>query len=423
MSEHGNNIKNSKDNSGKSQKVDYGLKPLWIGLFVDILGFYIIIPFLPTFIEVFETTPLVIGLLLATNAVFTLFAAPIWGKLSDKIGRRPVLLVSQAGTFTAFLLLAFSNSLELLFIARIVDGLFGGNYPMVKAIISDAVPPKDRGLQMTNIGVCHVLAGLVGPGLGGILSVIQIFGSEYPIATVGLGAAGMSFTTIIITAFFVRESWPKEKREKMEKTVKLKIKIRKNKDASYLLTQYAFHTFSFIIYVSTLTIFIGMVLNLDIIGISILLTISGISRTIVRFTVFKLTLKLLGEKTMTRMGLLILVITFFLVGFVRDVFGFTILMILISYGVSCSRGLLMSKITQSVSPKEMGKINGYTTTLDSMAQIFGPIVGTFILTLNEPNWLGIVMSLIALVSFLMVFKEITPLMVKMQKMETKEVNV
>ena len=114
-------------------------------MFCDILGFYIIIPFLPTFIEVFHTTPLVIGFLLATNAVFTLISAPIWGRISDKIGRKPVLLISQAGTFTAFLMLAFSNSLELLFLARIVDGLCGGNFPMVKAIISDKVPPKDRG--------------------------------------------------------------------------------------------------------------------------------------------------------------------------------------------------------------------------------------------------------------------------------------
>ncbi|TFF93143.1 MAG: MFS transporter, partial [Promethearchaeota archaeon] len=139
------------------------MTPLWIGLFVDILGFYIVIPFLPTFIEVFKTTPFIIGLILATNAVFTLVFAPIWGKISDKIGRKPVLLISQGGTFTAFILLAFSNSIEMLFFARMIDGIFGGNFPMVKAIISDAIPPKDRGLQMTNIGVVHVLAGLVGP--------------------------------------------------------------------------------------------------------------------------------------------------------------------------------------------------------------------------------------------------------------------
>jgi len=146
--------------SNISKKIKYPqIFPLWIGLFVDILGFYIIIPFLPLFIKVFNTTPFVIGLILATNAFFTLIFAPIWGKVSDKIGRKPVLIISQMGTFSAFILLAFSDSILMLFIARMVDGIFGGNFPMVKSIISDTVPPKDRGPQMANVGVIHVLAG------------------------------------------------------------------------------------------------------------------------------------------------------------------------------------------------------------------------------------------------------------------------
>ena len=396
------------------------LTPLWIGLTIDFLGFYIIIPFLPTFINVFNTTPLVIGFLLATNAVATAIVAPIWGKISDFIGRKPVLLISQAGTCTAFLILAFSNSIELLFMARIVDGIFGGNFPMVKAIITDRTSPKDRGLQMTNVGVAHVLAGLVGPGLGGILSIIQIFGPQYPIATAGLFAAGLSFLTIVITIFLIHESWPKSKRETVKKEIKNKIKLWQNKGASYLLTQYTFHSLAFVMYVTTLTIYLGIVLGLDILGISILLTISGIARVIVRFTLFKPTLKFLGEKRMTELGLGIITVSFFLIGFVQDIWTFLVLMLFVSYGVSCSRGLLMSKITQSVKPSEMGKINGYTTAIDSIAQIFGPIVGTFILTLYEPLWLGIIMGFFALIAFLMVFKQVTPFMMKMQQLETEK---
>ncbi|MHA2394986.1 MAG: MFS transporter, partial [Promethearchaeota archaeon] len=115
------------------------LKPLWIGLLIDVLGFYIIIPYIPSLIRIFNATPLIIGLLLATNAAFSLFSAPIWGKLSDKYGRRPILLIAEAGTCSAFLILAFSNSLPMFFIARIVDGIFGGNFPLTKAIITDAV--------------------------------------------------------------------------------------------------------------------------------------------------------------------------------------------------------------------------------------------------------------------------------------------
>lgn len=393
------------------------LTPLWIGLFIDILGFYIIIPFLPTFIEVFDTTPFIIGLLLATNAVFTLVFAPIWGNISDRIGRKPVLLISQAGTFTAFMMLAFSNSLYLLFIARVVDGVFGGNFPIVKAIITDTVPPKDRGLQMTNVGVVHVLAGLVGPGLGGILSVVRILGPEFPIATAGLAASAMSLTTIFITAFFVEESWPKSLREKAKEEIKVELKLRENKSAVFLLTQYGFHTFSFQLYVSNLTIYIGVVLGLDALGIGILLTISGIFRAIVRFTLFKPTLRKLGEKRMTELGLFIVALSFFLIVLVENLWLFLIFMLFVSYGVSISRGLLISKITQTVKPNQVGKINGYTTTMDSLAQVFGPIIGSAIIGFSLPLWWGVLMGSVATIAFIMVFKKVKTLRDQQQKFQ------
>ena len=145
------------------------LTPLWIAVFIDILGFSILIPYLPFFSAKFNAPPWQIGLLLSTNALFGFFSGPIWGASSDANGRRPMLLVSQLGTLAAFIMLAFSNSLMMLFVSRMVDGIFGGNYPIAKAIIGDVVPPMDRGKQMSNVGVAYVLASLVGPGLGGWL--------------------------------------------------------------------------------------------------------------------------------------------------------------------------------------------------------------------------------------------------------------
>ena len=415
------NQANQSHKKAKSSNTKYPiLKPLWIGLLIDVLGFYIILPYLPALIEVFDTTPFMIGLLLATNAMFSLFSAPIWGKLSDKYGRKPILLIAEAGTCSAFLILAFSNSLSMFFIARIVDGIFGGNFPLTKAIITDHVPPKDRGLQMTNVGVVMTIAGLVAPGLGGFLSIFPIFGPDFPMALSGLVASGFSFLTIITTIFFIKESWPKSKREKAEKHNKIKVNLWKNKEARYLLTQYALHTFSFIMYVSTLALFIGLILLTpeDTLGVSLLLTASGISRAIVRFTLFNPTMRKLGEKKMKYLGLSILVGTFFLIGifgtFYSEIWIFIILMVVASYGVSCSRGILISEVTQTVTPKEMGKINGFTTTLDSLAQIVGPLLGTFLLENFDPFLYGSAMGILALGAFIMTFKNIVPLMQKEQ---------
>jgi len=276
---------------------------------------------------------------------------------------------------------------------------------------------------MTNIGVAHTLAGLVAPAIGGFLSIFLIFGPDYPLALPGLVSACLSFLTIIITFFFIKESWPKSRRELVEKQVKVKLKLWENKDALYLLTQFAFHTFSFILYVSTLSIFIALILELDTLGVSVLLTISGVSRAIVRFRLFKPTLRLLGEKKMKILGLLILVISFILVGifatFYREIWIFIVLIVLVSYGVSCARGIMMSKVTETVSPKEIGKINGYTTTLDSLAQIFGPILGTFLIQEFDPYLFGLLMGTLAFIALSMSFKKIVLYREKVQLEEIK----
>ena len=225
------------------------LFPLWAAVFIDILGYYLIIPFLPSLIGIYNTTPWVIGIVIAINAVFTLFFAPLWGRLSDSYGRKPMLIISQLGTLSAFILLAFSNSLFLIFLSRIIDGIFGGNFPIAKAIISDVVPPKDRGVQMANIGVAHVLSSLIGPGLGGIL--FSLGGIFLP----GLMASILSFSTIVLTLLLLEESWPKSKREKIKKDLSTKVSIFRDRNAMYLLILWGFHTISFTLLISNMSLY------------------------------------------------------------------------------------------------------------------------------------------------------------------------
>ncbi len=388
------------------------LRALWLGIFCDILGYFIIIPLIPSFIFLYDTTPFMIGILIATNALFTFIFAPVWGHASDKLGRKPMLIICQSGTTAAFIILAFSNSLELLFLSRIVDGVFGGNFTLAKAIISDNVPPKDRGIQMTNVGVVVVLAGLIGPGLGGLLSIYGIIGP-------GLGAAGISLITIIVTIILLKESWPHSKRTEKVKATKEKIKITKNKTAIYLLTLWGFHTLTFMMYMITMALVMALVLGLNAFEIGVILTIAGIFRAIIRFTIFKPTLRLLGEGRAIKLGLILLAITFFLIGLIRDVIGFIIILLLFSYAASCTRGPLIAKITLSVSPKEMGKINGYTSSLDSLGGIIGPLMVGFIIGVYGAFWLGLLMTCFALVAFVMNLKDITPYSYRIQNKKAK----
>ena len=377
------------------------LAPLWIAIFIDVLGFTILFPLVGFFSGLFKTDIIVIGFIFSVNAMFGFVFGPILSWLSDRYGRKPMLLISQFGTLLAFILTAFSTTLWMLVIARIIDGMFGGNFPIAKAIISDKVPPKDRGIQMANVGIAHVLASLIGPAIGGFL--FTFFGLLGP----GLFAAGLTVITIILTAIMLKETWPKEKRLHYHKVkTDVPLKVRENKNALFMLTLWGFHTISFTIIMSSLSFFSVIVLDLGVLDVSYVFMISGIFRAGIRFTLFKPTIKKLGESNAIRVGLVIFFISFFLIGFSDSVIVIMIIFMFVSFAASLTRGPMNSKISQTTSPKIQGNINGLSSGLDSIAQIIGPLAGAFIISTLPPYWLGIIVALIALPAMIMSFQKI-----------------
>ncbi len=377
------------------------LAPLWIAVFIDVLGYTILFPLVGFFSVIFETDIIMIGLIFSVNAMFGFIFGPILSKLSDKYGRKPLLLISQFGTLLAFVMTAFSDTLWMLVIARMVDGMFGGNFPIAKAIISDEVPPKDRGIQMANVGIAYVLASLIGPAFSGFLFTF------YGLLGIGLFAAGLTVITIVVTIIMLEETWPREKRLRHhESKTEVTLKVRENKNAIFMLVLWAFHTISFTIVITSLSFFSVNVLNLSILDVTFVFMISGIFRTGVRFTLFKLTIKKLGESNAIRLGLVIFFVSFFLIGFSTSAVVLMIIFMFVSFAASLTRGPMNSKISQTTSPKIQGKINGLSSGLDSIAQIIGPLAGAFIISTLPPYWLGIIVALIALPAMVMSFQKI-----------------
>ncbi len=375
--------------------------PLWIAIFIDVLGFTILFPMVGYFSDLFQTSKIVIGFIFSVNAMFGFAFGPILSKLSDKYGRKPLLLISQYGTLLAFILTAFSNNLSMLILARMIDGMFGGNFPIAKAIISDEVPPKDRGIQMANVGIAHVLASLIGPAIGGFL--FTFFGLLGP----GLFAAGLTVITILVTISMLEETWSKEKRLQYHKSkTQITLKVRKNKNALFLLLLWAFHTISFTIVMSSLSFFSADVLFLTPLEMAFLFMLSGIFRAGIRFTLFKPTIKKLGQSNAIRLGLAMFVVSFFLIGFSTNLVMIIIIFMFVSFAASLTRGPMLSKISLTASPKVQGKINGLSSALDSIAQIIGPLAGAFILQMLPPYWLGIIVALIALPALVMSLQKI-----------------
>jgi len=166
---------------------------LFLTVFIDLMGFGIVIPLLPIYAERFHATPFAAGALIAVYSLMQLVFAPVWGRVSDRVGRRPVLLVSLAGSAVSYVVLAAAGSLEMLFAARVLAGAAGANIPVAQAYIADVTSTADRARGMGLIGAAFGLGMVIGPGIGGGLSLLGPRVPECFAAALCLGNVAVAF--------------------------------------------------------------------------------------------------------------------------------------------------------------------------------------------------------------------------------------
>ncbi|MEQ1878529.1 MAG: MFS transporter, partial [Bdellovibrionia bacterium] len=199
------------------QKNKSALTIIFLTVFIDLVGFGIIIPLSPYLAKTYGATPFEVGLLMAIYSLAQFIFSPIWGRLSDRIGRRPVILISLFGTGIAHLIFAWSTTLEMLFISRAFAGIAGGNLSAAMAYVADVTGTKDRSKGMGMIGAAFGLGFILGPVLGGILGELGGRISEAPPFGVGfpaLGAAILCLANFAVATRVLTESLPPEKRNK-----------------------------------------------------------------------------------------------------------------------------------------------------------------------------------------------------------------
>ena len=190
-------------NSETTEKLDFKrVLPIIVIVFVDLLGLSVIIPLLPLYAARFSATPIVIGILQATYPMMQFVGAPILGRLSDRFGRKPVLVLSQIGTLAGFVLLGFANTLTLLFISRIIDGLSGANIATAQAAIADSTNEKTRTQGLGLVGAAFGLGFVIGPVIAFI--VLAATGQSYQ--AVAFTAAFFSLASILLTSFWFHET-------------------------------------------------------------------------------------------------------------------------------------------------------------------------------------------------------------------------
>ena len=351
-------------------------------VFIDLVGFGIVIPVLPFYAEGsrFGATPRTVGLLFASYSVMQLIFSPILGRLSDKHGRRPVLLVSIIGTGIGFLILGFATTLWMLFVGRILDGITGGNISTAQAYIADITTKEDRAKGMGLIGAAFGLGFVFGPAIGGILS-------HWGIAVPFLFAAALCFANALLLYFTLPETvtpdHPARNSAAGGRGLAQLIKSLQEPRLGYVLMIYFLFIVAFSIMTTSFSLFTMFRFGYDAQHTGYLFAYVGILAVIVQGGLIGRLVKRFGELWLVIVGAFLFAGSLFAVPFVGpEAGGLLALLIgggLFSIGNSLSAPSLTSLASKSVGAGEQGSVLGVTQSVASLARAVGPALAALLI--------------------------------------------
>lgn len=355
---------------------------IFITVFIDLLGFGIVIPVLPFYAEgtVFNATPRTIGLLFASYSILQVVFSPLLGRLSDKHGRRPVLLISILGTSLGFLILGLANTLFLLFLGRIIDGISGGNIATAQAYIADITTKENRAKGMGLIGAAFGLGFIFGPAIGGILS-------RWGIAVPFFFAAGLALANAILLYFTLPETVTKDHPARVSaargRGWSQLVSSFKQPRLGFVLAIYFLFIVAFSIMTTTFSLYTMFRFGYDAQQNGWLFAYVGLIAVIVQGGLIGRLVKRFGELPLVIAGALFFAGSLFAVPFVGPQNGGLLAMLvgggIFSLGNSLSTPALNSLASKSVGPAEQGSVMGVTQSVASLARVVGPSLAALLI--------------------------------------------
>ncbi len=366
------------------------LLPIFLTVFVDVLGLTIVLPLLPFYAEHFGASPLVVGTLTASYAACQLVSGPVLGRTSDRVGRKPTLLVSQMGTFVGFLTIGFANTLWMLFLGRIIDGLTAGNLSIAQAYISDVTRPEERTKAFGIIGISFGAGFLLGPAISGVLA--HRFGYSAP----AFAAAALSLTSIAFTAALLPAKPPRFDAEEASAPADGAAGAasdpppvgRRNLDFSRYfarpeprrrLLEFFGYLLAFSTLIGGMALFLERRFHFDVEKTGYVFAYGGLIGGLVQGPMLGRLAKRYGEERLALVGLVSLAVGFALVG---EAFSIPVLLLMATignFGVAVTRPALTTLLTKSVGRDEQGGVLGTSQALASIAQITGPVLAGFLI--------------------------------------------
>jgi len=377
------------------------LFPIFLVVFIDLLGFSLILPLLPFYAENYGASSLLIGLLTASYAAAQLIGAPIMGRLSDRYGRRPILLASVAGTLFGFLLLGFADPLGrllanlltqgtptaalqnsmilgILFLSRIIDGLTGGNITVAQAYISDITEQKDRAKGLGLIGAAFGLGFILGPAVGGLLST---WGYAVP----AFAAAGLATLNLFMIIFNLPESLTLEMRAKLSEqirpafTLSALLKALNRVRVGPLIHIRFFFGMAFSMFQTIFPLYAQSHLGLNALKTGFVLTYVGILAALVQGVAVGRISRRFPDPQIILWGSAVMSVAFLAWAGVSNVWMMLVALTPIALAGGTLNTILNSALTKAVYPEEIGGTLGLSASVESLTRVISPSLGGFLL--------------------------------------------
>lgn len=371
---------------------------IFITVFIDLVGYGMVIPLLPFFVQRQDAGATAAGALGSLYALMQLIAGPILGALSDRYGRRPVLLICLLGTSIAYLMLGFANSLPLIFIAIMIDGITGGNLSTAYAYIADVTTNENRARGMGLVGAAFGLGLMAGPAIGGLLSA-------YGLSVPAFFACAIALSNVTFGFFVLPESLPPEKRTPMDTWRALNW-------LSQLVAVFRISTIRLLL-LATFTLnlaFSGLQTNFPLFSQArfgwdatrngIFFAFVGVCAVFVQGILYGKIQPRVGEKRLVIIGLILMIISLAAVAIARNDWLMYPIVALGALGSGLSIPSITGLVSRSVSSGEQGRLMGGTQVVLNLALIFGPLIAGLSferIDVAAPYWLGSMFAIIALV--------------------------
>jgi MFS transporter, DHA1 family, tetracycline resistance protein len=359
--------------------------------FIDIVGFSMLIPMLPYFVTHFGASAYVVGLLMATFSFCQFVSAPLWGNVSDRIGRKMVLIVSQIGATIGWAMLGLASGIAailavapigVVFTARVLEGVSGGNISITQAYVADLVAPHERARAFGLIGAMFAAGMVFGPFGGGILY------ARYGFATPFLVAAGLQLVTLLLTITMLPESRVRDKDAERVGMSALLDSFRKPRLARLLVQKLAI-ALALYGWFAVFALYLARQLGFTLSQTDYLFSIFAVFNVVMNAFVVGRVSARLGDRMMSNVGLVSLVAGFALVPFVHDLALLAANMLLFAVGMSMTNTGITALISNAASDREQGTVLGASSSLDSLSGILAPPVSTGVLGAYGSRFAGI----------------------------------